>query len=115
MTFFRPSIDVQPISPEGSMTPTGNHAPGFKGTIASYITKPFKMLNPFNWFLASSEANAQLSSFMGKQSVLTTQDNRFYPFTHFNPHDSWWTRMRIHYFGESVAENLQRLELRNQA
>lgn len=104
---------VQPISPDGSITPTGVQPSGFKGTLTSYIFSPFKKLNPFNWFLASSEADAQFQRFMDKQNILATQDNRFYPFTQFNPHDSWFTRMRIHYFGETASENLTRLELRN--
>jgi hypothetical protein len=117
MNLFRsaPVTNVNPPTPEGASIELPEVSKGLKSTIVSYIFRPLKRLNPFNWFLASSEAEAQFSRFMGKQNELITQDNRFYPFTQINPHASWFERFRIHYFGETTFERDIRIKLREVA
>jgi len=113
--FFGYGNHVDPAviaSTDGSLTPTveniTKNSLGFKSVISNTVKK----LNPFNWFLVSSEADVQFKRFMEKQSELVTQDNRFYPFTQINPNASWLDRMRIHYFDETLSELTQRLEHR---
>jgi hypothetical protein len=119
--FYPPTTVTNVTSPsiDGSSTPTqaiqlaDNRS--VTESVLSFFLSPIKKLNPYNWFLASNEANAQFERFMEKQNEMITQNNRFYPFTEINPHASWWNRMRIYYFGETIAENSERISLRSYA
>jgi len=82
----------------------------------SVITKTSRVirnnLNPFTWFISSAaepETNAQLQSFIDRQNNLVTSDIRLYPFTEYNPHDSWLTKLRISWLGETSYEISNRL------
>jgi hypothetical protein len=112
--FFKsgPTTNVNPPSPEGSGGIELADRRSVGKSILSFFLNPLKKLNPYNWFLASSEANEQFERFMGKQNEMITQDLKQYPFTEVNPHASWLNRMRTYYFGESFAEHAERLELR---
>jgi hypothetical protein len=48
------------------------------------------------------------------QSNMNTADTRYYPYTPNNPTDSYFTKLRIHYLGETtLEETLRKLQLEN--
>jgi hypothetical protein len=113
--FFKsgPTTKVNPGTPDSSSAPIElADRRGIVKSLLGFFSSPIKRLNPYNWFLASSEANEQFERFMGKQNEMISQDLKVYPFTEVNPHASWLNRMRTYYLGESFAEHAERLELR---
>jgi len=43
---------------------------------------------------------------MEKQNALHTQDFKYFPFTTDNPFAPWYDRIRINWFGETLAKKL---------
>lgn len=39
-------------------------------------------------------------------------DNRYFPFTPYHPYDPWFTNLKLYLFGESISENLHRLDVK---
>lgn len=72
-------------------------------------------LNPFNWVASVSETREQFKVFMDVQNDIARSERSLYPFTDNNPFDSWFKRLRIHYFGESTTELIERLSLKDVA
>lgn len=98
---------------DGSSTvsPTSNHniTPNTSnGIITSFLTLTNK-LNPINWFTNNTSINSIRENFIARQNNLNTFDNRYYPFTDVNPYDSWLTKMRISWLGETTYELNNRL------
>lgn len=75
-------------------------------SVYSYITNK---LNPFNWVTSASETRDQFRLFMGVQNDIARADRNYYPFTENNPFNSWFKKLRIHYFGETATELIERL------
>lgn len=46
---------------------------------------------------------------MENQYSYMNRDTRYYPFTENNPHDSWFKKLRVSLFGESLSESAERV------
>ena len=88
--------------------------PSSSGIVSSLLSISNK-LNPINWFNSSNSSNIARDLFMTQQNNLTTSDLRLYPFTEFNPHDSWLNKLRISWLGETVHEYKIRMMDKEQA
>jgi hypothetical protein len=105
--------------PETQITPA---SPGSSTDSISELTKSIFLsvrratykLNPYYWFLSSVDYEAQHNTFILDQSS-KNYNNRLYPFTEYNPFRPWYHRIKVIMFGESVAERLERLDIREQA
>jgi hypothetical protein len=112
-TGFAPAVTV--ASPEGSITPTNaNVAEGsivFQALRSSVkgLTNNIKKLNPAYWFITSNAE--EYNAFLDYQKS-NNFNSSLYPHTKFNPYDTWMKRMRIHYLGETVAEQTERRALK---
>jgi hypothetical protein len=122
LQYFKSSNpNINQVSPDGTVTDNLGERftelkddSGSKSYVA-LLSNQLKKLNPFYWITSAAEHNEQYSRFMEKQNALHTQDFRFFPFTTDNPFASWQDRMRIHWFGETLAEKTSRIELRSLA
>lgn len=85
-----------------------------KGFVSAYKYLTYK-INPFNWVASVSETREQFKTFMEYQNNVVTADRNLYPFTNDNPFDSWFKKLRIHYFGESATELVNRLGVKDVA
>jgi len=103
-----------PIDPSGSGEGSNPILNGI-GIISKYVNNGIKKLNPLYWFMSSTDTNAQLQSFLENQNDIHRSNMRFYPFTEINPYDSWLTRMRISYLGETSFELSNRMKARQLA
>jgi len=65
--------------------------------------------------MASTDTNSQFQSFMNIQNDIARNNMNLYPFTQVNPYDSWLTRMRISWLGETACEYSNRMRLRETA
>lgn len=102
--------NVTPPSSDGSTTPTsegGSIILAATKSIVKGITTNLKKLNPAYWFLTSSDNSAEAAAFVNNQRSVNYM-KEYYPFTKLNPYDSWITRMRIHYLGETISEEFNR-------
>lgn len=79
-----------------------------KGIVSVYKYVTYK-INPFNWVASVSETKEQFNVYMDVQNDIARAERSLYPFTENNPFDSWFKRLRIHYFGETAAETADRL------
>jgi hypothetical protein len=109
-----PSINVEDTSETASRS---ERALGkMKDTVVGVINLPGRItgavinkLNPFNYVVSASDLELDRLAFMYDQSHPSSADIRYYPFTTDNPYDSWFTKLKKHYVGESVSEGLQRI------
>jgi hypothetical protein len=75
------------------------------------VIKPVKLLNPYNWFLTSSNHEANVEAFMAVQTS-ANYDGNYYPFTEIDPNYNWFKRMRISWLGETTRELKSRTQFR---
>jgi hypothetical protein len=114
----KPTIKTfPPVDPTGSDITLGNDP----STLYNYFTtatkgvlnlynKTISGLNPFNYFVSASQLETQFNQFMQVQNDYIRADRALYPFTEVNPFDSWFKRLRLHYYGETISEWTQRTE-----
>jgi hypothetical protein len=92
---------------------------GAAGSIAGASKNAYrlttKILNPFNWFPVAADAQSKLTTFLDVQFDYIRADRKLYPFTENNPFDSWSTKLRKAYVGESSQEFLERTQLKMHA
>lgn len=79
-------------------------AKGFGTGVSNVYKATINRLNPFNYFVSVADNSDQFNLFMEIQNDLNRANRRLYPFTTNNPFNSYFTRLRIHYFGENVSE-----------
>lgn len=65
-------------------------------------------LNPINWVTPTHENQRQFEAFMVVQNDMARSNPNYYPFTEYNPCDSWLKRLRIRWLGETTAEAIAR-------
>lgn len=73
-----------------------------------FFRKVKKGLNPFNYLASASDAQSQFKVLMEVQNDYNRADRSLYPFTTHNPLDSWFKRLRLHYYGETGQEFVER-------
>lgn len=109
-----PSINVEDTSetPSRSEIALGK----MKDTAVGFFRLPGRItgavinkLNPFNYAASVSDLELDRLAFMYDQSHPSSANIHLYPFTTDNPYDSWFTKLKKHYVGESVTEGLQRI------
>jgi len=99
-----PAITVVPASsPDGAINSEGS----IVYIVTKSIVNKVKFLNPVYWFITPVDYKAELISFNTKQATFDRLE-KFYPYTHVNPYDSWLKRMRVSWLGETTAEMLNR-------
>ena len=109
---------ASPIDPSGSgSVADGGSNPILNGiiTVTKSINNGVKKLNPLYWFMSSTDTSTQFQSFINTQNDIARNNMNLYPFTVNNPYDSWITRMRIHWLGETTYEEAIRMRLRETA
>jgi hypothetical protein len=82
-----------------------------KGLVNSYKATT-RALNPFNWFPVAADIQSRLNNFLDVQYDLNRADRTLYPFTENNPFDSWTTKLRKAYIGESSEEFIERTRIK---
>jgi len=75
--------------------------------VNTYSTVKYK-LNPINWVTPTHENQRQFEAFMAVQNDMARSNPKFYPFTEYNPCDSFLKRLRIRWLGETTAEAITR-------
>ena len=116
ISYIWPSINPTSPGGDGSVTPTGpinlndnrNIPPSGIGIVNSLLTLTNK-LNPINWFSTQTEVNTARELFMHNQNNMAIADMKYYPFTEINPTDSWLTKLRISWLGETAFELSNRM------
>ena len=114
------SNNVNPGPSGNSSCPPGleindsRNLPGPSGIVSSLLSISNK-LNPINWFNSSNSNNLARELFMESQNNIARADMRLYPFTEFNPHDSWLNKLRISWLGETIHEYKHRLLVKDLA
>jgi hypothetical protein len=73
----------------------------------------YKYLTPSYWLHVPSYAQENYEYFMSQQSNVNTYDNKFYPYTEVNPHNSWLKSLRIKILGESPIEMMERVQVKD--
>jgi hypothetical protein len=82
-----------------------------KGFVSAYKSTT-KALNPFNWFPIAADVQSKFNTFLDVQYDYNRADRTLFPFTENNPFDSWSTKLRKAYIGESSQEFLERTQLK---
>jgi len=82
-----------------------------KGFVSAYKSTT-RALNPFNWFPVAADIQSKLNCFLDVQYDYNRADRTLFPFTENNPFDSWTTKLRKAYIGESSQEFLERTQLK---
>ena len=105
---------TSPTDPSGGASGGDASNPILNGifNVTRYVNNGIKKLNPMYWFMSSSDTSSQIQAFIDNQNSIHRSDMRFYPFTNINPYDSWITRMRIHWLGETTFELTNRMNAR---
>jgi len=116
-SFKNPTVNVNSpggttIDPSGNDITLGRRFNDVAKSIGFTISKIRYNLNPINWLLATStqDINNQFQSFIERQNDMVTADRRYYPFTENNPFLPWYSKIKIHFLGESMSESLQRFK-----
>jgi hypothetical protein len=110
------TVKGSPVEPNGGQ-PDGSNplftiANGI-GSITNSISNGLIKLNPYYWLL--SDNSSQVQSFIDRQNNITTSDMRLYPFTKYNPHDSFLTKLRLSWLGETASELGNRMKAKSLA
>jgi hypothetical protein len=88
------------------------------GYVVDFFTRSsrsiFRGLNPYNWFRPAADSQAMENTFMLNQASTTVYDNRFYPYTEYNPFAPLHKRIKMLIIGESAAEYNTRLALKRE-
>lgn len=90
-------------------------------TVAATIAKQFTRFyrgvahytNPFTYLPTANQSNDAFQAFMKNQTSWENRNYKLYPFTEINPHASWLNQWKLALFGESSADALHRLSVRN--
>jgi hypothetical protein len=107
------SSNLPPVSPDISLRGRiGDSITGFSKSLVNTYKSTLNMLNPFTYLVPTSELQSQINLFMEVQSDYNRADRNLYPFTDVNPFDSYFKKFRLHYFGESSQEFIERTQLR---
>lgn len=75
--------------------------------VSQKIVMGSKMLNPFYWMTSNEDWLSAKQEFRHQQHS-ERYNNKYYPFTPDHPYDSWYTRLRYKYWGETQAEYFHR-------
>jgi hypothetical protein len=125
-----PTINTQsptpPLDPSGSGTipspditlsqSIGNSISSVSKGIVNAYNKTINALNPFSYFtVTSADTQTAFNNFMDVQYDMNTANRKLYPFTEYNPYNSFFQKMKIYYFGESAQEFVERTQFRMHA
>lgn len=120
-----PKTNIQPPTPpvnppQGSpdITLSGAVADFFSSSRRKFIniySSTVNILNPFNYFVTSKDLETQFNLYMEVQNDINRANRRYFPFTEHNPLDPWYRKLRLHFFGESGKEFIDRAQLINKA
>jgi hypothetical protein len=122
----KPSINTHAPTPPNLPDHNINLAGGIIGNLTDFSSRisgglinayksTMSALNPFNYFVGATELQNQFNIFMDTQYDYIQADRRFYPFTEVNPFNSWFKRLRISYFGETMQEWTERTQFKMHA
>jgi hypothetical protein len=120
----KPRTNIQPPTPP--IDPGNNPDITLTGAVADFLnssrrkfinvySSTVNALNPFNYFVTSSELQSQINLFMDIQNDINRSNRRLFPFTENNPFDPWYKKLRLQFFGESGKEFVYRTQLIDQA
>lgn len=112
-SYGNPGIELTSPSSGGSITPTvggNNYSPN---SLAVLLKSGVRKLNPYYWLSSTVDIEASRNLFMDSQSSVN-YDNRFYPYTEYNPYDPLYLRIKHLIFGESVNELNTRLGIKRE-
>ncbi len=106
------STNVTPTQETVGGAPDLGEGSSTLSSIGTAVLGGLKKLNPATWFMSSVDYDNSVAAFTHAQSNVGYNPNH-YPFTRFNPYDSWIRRMRISWLGETTLEESTRHAIRS--
>jgi hypothetical protein len=119
LSYFRGNPGGGGIGPVGpDINVTGDTIASGSGYVGDFFARSsrsiFRGLNPYNWFTPAADSQAMENTFMINQASTTVYDNRFYPYTEYNPFAPLHKRLKILIIGESAVDYNARIALKKE-
>jgi len=103
------------VSGETIAQASGSQSGGYVGDFFTRSSRSiFRGLNPYSWFKPAADSQVLENTFMLNQASTTAYDNRFYPYTEYNPFAPLHKRLKILIIGESAVDYNARIAIKRE-